>query len=143
MAIDVMTFWRCYYHVIWATSHRAPLISSPIEALIINAVRHKSDELGCTVYAVNTVPDHIHVAVAIPPRLPAADWVRQVKGLTSYEVNSTNPSMAFHWQSGYGILTFGHRNLSFVTRYIENQKIHHANGTSMAYLEAVDDPDDA
>lgn len=108
-----MPFWRCYYHVVWATKNRAALITPEKESLIFAVIRAKSVELKGEVLAVNGVQDHVHVAVAIPPGLAVADWVRQVKGASSYEVNTRFPNTTprFAWQSGYSVLTFGAKNL--------------------------------
>ncbi len=45
----------------------------------------------------------------------------------------------FHWQSSYGVLTFGAKNLDFVVAYIQNQKTHHAQNQLERYLEQTGD----
>lgn len=138
-----MPFWRCYYHVVWATKNRESLITPENEPIIISVIRNKSAQLECEVLAVNGGQDHVHVAVSIPPRLAVADWVGQVKGASSYEVNTRFPNTTprFAWQSGYSVLTFGTKDLAFVVDYIANQKEHHASDKLEPYLERVDDPD--
>lgn len=135
-----MTFWRCYYHVIWATKNRQPIMTPKIEAIVMNVIRNKSRELECPILAQNAVPDHLHIALNIPPSLAVAAWVKRVKGASSHEVNSMFPDLPerFQWQGGYSVLTFGVKNLEFVVRYIENQKEHHASGTLEPYLEHLD-----
>jgi putative transposase len=135
-----MPYWICYYHFIWTTKHRAPAISATIETVILEAVERKSRTLGCKLHAVNTVPDHIHVAVSIPPKYSIAEWVQQVKGLSAYETNGHFPDLTttFKWQEGYGALTFGSKNLPFVVAYIQNQKVHHQNQQLEPMLEYVE-----
>ena len=91
--------------------------------------------------AVNGIPDHVHVAVSIPPTLTVTDWVKNVKGVSSHEVNNVLAEQAarFRWQSGYGVLTFGTRNLDFVVSYIQKQKQHHANNHLYQLLETTGD----
>jgi putative transposase len=136
-----MSFWRCYYHIVWTTKNREPLITAASEGILFDAVRRKCAELKCEIQALNAVSDHIHVAVCIPPAIAVADWVKHVKGTSSFAVNSMFPSAESHfrWQSGYGVLTFGTKNLPFVVRYIQNQKQHHADGTLQTYLERTED----
>ncbi len=136
-----MPFWRCYYHVIWATKNRAPLITAQIEQIIYNTLRDKARELESPILSVNSVPDHIHVAASIPPKLAVAQWVKQMKGVSTREVNALFPDLetTFGWQQSYGVLTFGAKNLDFVVAYIERQKEHHATNTLTAYLERIDD----
>jgi putative transposase len=136
-----MTFWRCYYHVIWTTKHRTPIIPLSIEDCIFSAIEAKSASLDSPMLASNAVPDHIHIAVSIPPKLAPADWVRHVKGVSARDVNAAFPSLEtpFRWQDGYGILTFGAKHLNTVISYIQRQKEHHADTTIIPYLEQVDD----
>jgi len=136
-----MSFWRCYYHIVWTTKNREPLITAASEPILFEAVCSKCAELRCEIQAVNAVSDHIHIAVCIPPKVAVADWAKHVKGMSSFAVNSMfpNASSHFRWQSGYGVLTFGTKNLAFVIQYIERQKEHHANGTLEPYLEQTED----
>lgn len=138
-----MAFWKCYYHAIWSTRQREPLITPDLEPVIFDAIKRKSTELKCEVLAINGIADHIHVAVSIPPRLAAVSWIRHVKGLSSHEANEMFPNQPsiFRWQTSYGLLTFGAKNLPVVLAYIANQKTHHANNTVIPYLEQTDDSD--
>jgi REP element-mobilizing transposase RayT len=134
-----MTFWRCYYHFVWTTKYREPLITPAIETVVIQTIRAKSRELGCEILAINAVPDHLHIALALSPAVAAARWAKMVKGASSHTVNSLNPTapVRFQWQEGYGALTFGAKQIPYVVHYIECQKDHHAEGKTEPYLEQV------
>lgn len=134
-------FYICYYHIIWATKYRAPTITSSIEKVIIETVLQKSEQLKCPIHAVNTVADHVHVAVTIPPAKGIWEWARDVKGLSAHTVNQEFPNReeTFKWQRGYSVLTFGEKVLPFVVKYIEKQKEHHQSGTTEPYLEYIED----
>lgn len=136
-----MAYWRCFYHIVWATHNRAPLITTGIEQVILQCIRHKSTELESPLIASNTVADHVHVAVCIPPKLAAADWVRRVKGYSSKEVNAAYPDQdtRFSWQEGYGVLTFGQKHVDFVQAYVAKQKEHHRDQTVIDYMEEMED----
>ncbi len=135
-----MAFWQCYYHVVWATKGREPIITPKIEETIIQAATEKSQTLDCAIQGINTVADHIHVAVCIPPKIAVAEWVRNIKGITAHEVNIMFPDLSerFRWQRGYGVLTFGAKMLPTVIGYIERQKEHHAENTVESYLEQIE-----
>ena len=92
--------------------------------------------------AINMMPDHIHIAVRIPPKIAVAEWIGQVKGLSTHEVNAMFPDLEhpFAWQQGYGVLTFGAKRLPFVIDYIRRQQEHHAADTIEEYLEQMDFP---
>ena len=136
-----MPFWKCFYHAIWSTYGRAPIITSAMERVIFEAIEAKTYTIDGTIYAINGVEDHIHVAVSFPPHVSGAEWVRIVKGLSAHNVNESFPNLEtrFQWQKGYGLLTFGANTLPDVVRYIEQQKTYHANKSLNAYLEQSDD----
>lgn len=136
-----MPFVKCFYHVTWATKHRQPLITRPIESVLISTIRQKSLEMRCPILELNTVEDHVHVAVAIVPNVAASDWIRHVKGLSAYAINAqfTDLVETFKWQEGYGLVTFGEKNLSFVQNYIARQKEHHTKNTTVLKLEQTDE----
>jgi putative transposase len=131
----------CYYHVVWATKHRAPLITKGIEPLIFQSIISKSTMLKSPIHGINGVADHIHVAVSLAPTLALSDWVKQTKGIATYEINQQFPELdvKFRWQNGYSAHTFGQNALPTVLRYIRNQKQHHSNGDVINYLETLDD----
>jgi putative transposase len=136
-----MPFWRCYYHIVWATKGREPLITPTLEQILFEAVKHKADELGSMVLIANAVSDHVHVAVSIPPTLKIADWMKHIKGASSREINESqsNASARFRWQGGYGVITVGPQALELVQDYIARQKEHHAEGTLYPSLEHIEE----
>ena len=135
-----MPFQVCYYHVIWGTKHRQPLITPSIETVILNTLTAKSLELKSRIYAINTVADHIHIAVAISVNIAVVEWIKQVKGVSSHAVNTTYPSLdpRFAWQRGYGVLTFGEKHLSYVMDYVHQQKERHKSDKLETYLEKME-----
>jgi REP element-mobilizing transposase RayT len=69
-----MALWRIYYHLVWATKDRLPLITEDIEAEFHHYIIGKADALGCITHAVGGVEDHIHMVVSIPPKLSVSEF---------------------------------------------------------------------
>ena len=135
-----MSFWQCYYHVIWATKNRQPLIKPNYETALFSIIANKTARLKCSLWAINGMPDHLHVAVSIPPSMAVAQWVSQVKGVSSHLLNTQfAPTPRFVWQENYGVMSFGKRNLEQVVAYVNGQKEHHANNTMNRWLELIDE----
>ncbi|GIK66215.1 MAG: transposase [Chloroflexota bacterium] len=135
-----MPFWKCYFHVIWTTKHRQRLIAPRLEPIIFDAIATKVHEFDSRLLGINAVEDHVHVALMIPPGVAPAELIGQTKGLSSHAVNlAIEGKERFRWQEGYGILTFGEKNLDFVLRYIADQKTHHASGKIQPRLELTND----
>ena len=137
-----MPYWKCYYHIVWATKNRQPVIIPAYEPIIVGAIEAKCEEMDVSLLTVNMVSDHIHVAASIPPSISISKWVGIVKGVTARAINTSfERDTRFHWQAGYGVMSFGETALDKVKEYIVNQKQHHAKGDVNRYLENVGDDD--
>ena len=135
-----MPYWKLYYHFIWGTKHRLPLIDSILEPGLYRAIAAKAQDMGGFVHAIGGMDDHVHLAVSIPPKIAPAKFIGDVKGNSSHFVNHViKPDFEFYWQDEYGVLSFGERNLPSVVRYIQNQKQHHADGTLIVAMEIMED----
>ncbi len=42
-----MSYWRLYYHLVWATKQRLPLIQPELETKLYGYIIGKADYLGC------------------------------------------------------------------------------------------------
>jgi putative transposase len=136
-----MPFHVCYYHFVWSTKHREPLLVADVETLVYDTIKRKSESLKSPILAINGTADHVHVAVSLSLTVSVAVWVKQVKGTSARAVNVVVPDQLSHfrWQASYGVLTFGAKHLPDVIAYIERQKAHHADHTLEPYLEQTGD----
>ena len=73
-----MPFWKCYYHIIWATRNREPVITRSNEALLFDAIRAKSAEFHSAILAVNGVPDHVHDSADARLTIPMKPGLRSL-----------------------------------------------------------------
>lgn len=140
-----MALWRLYYHFVWATKERQPLIIPNKEVELYNYIIGKADALRCIVHAIGGVEDHIHLVVSIPPNLSIADFVKNIKGSSAHYFNQnlSADSNKFGWQEGYGVFSLGGKQLDQAIDYVSNQKAHHFNGTAKKYLEQMTNQDDS
>jgi REP element-mobilizing transposase RayT len=95
-----------YYHVVWSTKNRAPVLTEANEPIIYDFIRDKARELGGIVFAINGMADHAHLVAAVPPRLAVATFIGQVKGASPamYNKGRGGDQPHFAWQSEYGVL---------------------------------------
>lgn len=132
----IMPFWRLYYHLVWATKCREHFISPDIAERLYSYLVNKAAELGVYVYAINGWPDHVHLVVSIPPKYAVAYVVKRLKGASAHDLNHAGGiDFYFAWQRGYGALSLGERQKPIAVAYVENQKQHHAQQTTNAWLE--------
>ncbi len=131
-----MPFWQLFYHIVWATKRREPLLTLEIEPFVHDAIRSKAAGEHGVVFAVNGMPDHVHLVVAVPPSMALATFIGRVKAVASVRTNRAGLSeVQFAWQDAYGIFSFDRKRLSSHVEYVERQKEHHKAGTTHAILE--------
>ena len=138
-----MPFWRAYYHLVWATKNRAPLIRPEIEPRLYGYLVNKAHELGVRVYAINGWTEHVHLVASIPPKHAVAYVVKRLKGASAFDLNqSGHLDDHFQWQRGYGVLTLGETQRPYAIKYVRNQKEHHQQQTTNSWLERADEFDE-
>jgi REP-associated tyrosine transposase len=127
-------------HLTWHTKSNDPVLVDSIEDRLHHYMRHRilqSPEV--IVHEIGGMPDHVHVAVSVPPSLLISDWIGELKGASSHYINSEIANRKLlAWQTGYGVVSFGTRDLPWVAAYVRNQKEHHANKTTQERLERID-----
>ena len=135
-----MPYWQLFYHAVWATKYRESLISEEVEPAVYDLLRGKALALGSTVFALNGMPDHVHMVVSLPPSLSVAFFIGQVKGVASTRINKSGLiGRPFFWQEEYGVLSFDAKRLPRYVGYVENQKTHHAKTSLISVLERTGD----
>jgi REP element-mobilizing transposase RayT len=135
-----MPYWKLYYHFIWGTKNRLPLIDPKFESELYRVIAAKVKNMGGFVHAIGGTEEHVHLAVSVPPKVAPAKFIGDVKGNSSHFVNHViKPDFEFYWQDEYGVLSFGEKNLSAIVKYIHNQKQHHAEGTLIPAMERIDE----
>ncbi len=136
-----MPYWRIFYHVVWGTKNRLPLIHSAWEVDLYGYIWGKATALECIPHAINGMSEHAHIVISIPPKLAVATLIGQLKGASSHHINNTFADGTFAWQAEYGVLSFSERSLSRVVDYVKNQKKHHAESTLNMAMENFGVPD--
>jgi len=129
-------YWKTFYHLIWTTKDRSPLIHPALEYRLYPYLIAKAQSLGCIVDAVNGHEDHIHLVISIPPKLAVADVIQRLKGSSSHDF------LELSWQRGYGVFSLSQKQRRFAIDYVNRQKEHHAQQTTNPWLERCDDGDD-
>lgn len=133
-----MTYWRLFYHLVWSTRYREPVIDERIETIVRRAINGLAAEKGATIYAIGVMPDHIHVALSIPPKYSISEVVNILKGSSSHLLGHelATPEESWPgWQSEYGVISFSEKSLNRVMDYVNHQREHHGSNTLIAGLE--------
>lgn len=135
-----MPYSQLFYHIVWTTKNREPLLTPKVEPVIYGFLRSKAIGLEGILFALNGTLDHAHMVVSIPPKIAVATFIGQVKGVASTKFNKSGLSdTPFFWQEEYGVFSFDGKRLPNYIAYVENQKKHHLENNLLQILERSDD----
>ncbi|HWL92582.1 MAG TPA: IS200/IS605 family transposase [Phycisphaerae bacterium] len=128
------------FHIVWRTKNDVPSLIGDIERHVWRHLRKRAiDTGGVFVHEIGGMPDHIHMAVSVPPTVLVSEWIGKLKGGSSHFINhEVANAKVLDWQTGYGIVSFGSKDLPWVVEYIRNQKEHHAASRVYDRLERIE-----
>src|SRR2546426_382498 len=114
-------------HFVWYVKENLPIINETIEPRLYHYLRHYAlQSKGLIFHEVGGTETHVHIAVTIPLTLLISDWIGKLKGASSHYVNHELANRKLlDWQGGYGVVSFGTKDLQWVIKYIRNQNEHH------------------
>src|SRR5271166_1959278 len=107
-------------HCVFSTKDRANLIPDPdrLRQYLTGIARAKNIPL----LAAGGTRNHLHVLLALPPAVPLAKAVQELKGNSSRWLNQN--SNRFAWQRGYGAFSVSESRRQAVIAYIACQEEH-------------------
>ena len=120
------TTYALYYHVVWSTTKRLPLIDQPMAQFLWEFFLTKSEKLDVRLLEQNILSDHVHLFLNQQPTHYIPQVINGLKGGSSYETNKSGDFDAtLSWPRGYRVQTVSKRDLDSVKLYIQNQYEHH------------------
>ena len=125
-------------HIVWHTKESLPLLTPTVEPLTHRYIKQRLiNTEGVFVHEIGGIETHLHVVVTIPPSLLISEFIGQLKGASSHEVNKQLGlrDKTLQWQTGYGVVSFGSGDLDWIKSYVRNQRKHHAAGKVFDRLE--------
>jgi len=121
-----MSFTQLFYHIVFATKNREPLISSEKERRVYTLLLSVMTKLGAQVYRIGGMPDHVHIFTSVPPEMPLSHFVKELKRATSVAIRNERIISGWPgWQEGYGAFSYSIHDREKIVNYIRNQKEHH------------------
>jgi putative transposase len=132
-----MTLWHTYYHLVWATHDRLPLITADREPILYGHLVEKIIFLEAHSHAIGGISDHVHLVVSIPPKIAISDFVKRLKGSSARYINQYDEVKNFAWQREYAVFSLGSQQLDRAVEYVQNQKRRHQDLQIVNALEMM------
>jgi putative transposase len=118
------------YHVVWATKYRYKVLKGDVRRRVREIIRQVCAENGVDIINGVLSSDHVHMFVSIPPKLSVSDFMRKIKGRSSFLIQREFPALKKRywgqrfWGRGYFSTTNGAITedtvLQYLERHIEN-----------------------
>ena len=136
-----MARWRLFYHLVWATKGREPILGEDEWRIVSRSMRTTCTDQGFILHAMGHMPDHVHVAVSARPAVAIATVAGRLKGASAHAVNNAPRAdrPTFAWQTDYGVDPFSERALPIVVASIQNQSARHAANQIWTTIERTTD----
>lgn len=136
-------FHEIYVHLTWHTKDDSPLLIPSLETIVHKILTDRCHQTkGVYLHGINGTPTHVHLAINIEPQITISKLVGELKGFSAHEINEQKRMKRLEWQRGFGVVSFGRKQLSWVQDYIARQKEHHRTGRTQARLEKISFDDD-
>lgn len=124
------TYTQLYIHLVFAVKFREQLISNSWKHELYKYICGIATNNKHKIYAINGMPDHIHILISAKPHISLSELVKDIKSSSSRWINEKGfVKGKFLWQEGFGAFSYSQSNLAHVIRYIENQEVHHEKKT--------------
>ena len=118
--------YACEYHIIWCTKYRRTALSAEIQARFKELVLESQEKYGYIVRAVETMTDHVHLLISIPPTEAVGIMIGKIKGMTAKVLREEFPHLKSRlpnlWTRSYFVASTGGVTLEALKQYVEIQK---------------------
>ena len=137
--MSIRVYSEINLHITWHTKNSLPLITGAMRPDLYAYLKNKIVETkGAYFHGIGGIETHVHIAASVKPSLHLDERIGQLKGGSSYAMGK-----GLHWQHGYGVVSFGTKDLDWVLNYINSQEEHHKKGTFIERLERIEEDERA
>ena len=121
-----MSYVSSYYHCIFSTKERRPLINPALAERLWPFMGGIARNNNMKAIEIGGVADHVHLLISLPSTLAIAKAMQLIKGGSSKWVHDTFPEhRLFAWQVKYGAFSVSVSQLENIIGYIKGQEAHH------------------
>ena len=97
------TRWNCTYHIVFIPKYRRKVMYGEVKRDIAEILKKLCKMKQIQLIEGNVCKDHVHMYVAIPPKLSVLEVMSYVKGKSSLMIFDRHPEFRQGWEIG----TFG------------------------------------
>ena len=120
------TKWNCKYHIVFTPKYRRKIFYGEKRKEIGKILRELCEWNEVKIIEAEVCPDHVHMYVAIPPKLAVSKFMGILKGKSSLIIFQRWSNLKYKfgqrsfWCRGYYVDTVG-KNKKKIAEYVRNQ----------------------
>lgn len=116
-----------YLHLVFSTKDRRPFLRDRDVREAMHAfLGAVSKQMDCPPILIGGVEDHVHLLARFARTISQADWVKELKRVSSGWIKERGREYAdFKWQGGYAVFSVSQSNVETVKEYIARQDENH------------------
>jgi REP element-mobilizing transposase RayT len=120
------SFRQLLYHIILTPYKREPVFRGENRIRLYKYISTVSKNLGCPIYAINGMNNHIHILVSIKHDILVSEYIKKIKVSSSIFIKEAGIFSYFKkWAVGYSIFSCSYSAKEKAIEYIQNQEEHH------------------
>ncbi len=134
-----MSYSQSYYHIVFRTSHSKRTIEERHERDLYLYIYAYCKNKEVKLWRINSMPDHIHMLVSLPPDMAVATFVRETKKTAGNYIKQHRKEFPMFdgWAEGYCSITYSLAERDAVIRYIAGQKEHHHHKSLADEMQSI------
>ena len=119
--------WDCKYHVVFVPKRRRRQLYGQIRRQLGAIFHALARQKECQIIEGHVMPDHVHMCIAIPPKVAVAQVIGFLKGKSAIAIarqfggQERNFTGEHFWARGYAVSTVGFE-LEQLRAYIRKQE---------------------
>ena len=91
------TKWNCTYHIVFIPKYRRKVLYGTNKKDIAEIIKKLCDMKGVNLIEGHVCVDHIHIYVAIPPKLAVSEFMSYLKGKSALMFFDRHPEVHVSW----------------------------------------------
>ena len=125
--------WDCKYHVVFVPKRRRRQLYEQIRRQLGAIFHALARQKECQIIEGHVMPEHVHMGIAIPPKVAVAQVMGFLKGKSAIAIarqfggKERNFTGEHFWARGYAVSTVGFE-LEQVRAYIRKQEDEDSDG---------------
>lgn len=122
------TRWNCTYHIVFIPKFRRKIMYGETKRDLVETIKKLCEMKQVTLTDGKVCTDHVHMYIAIPPKLCVSEFMSYLKGKSTLMLFDRHPEYRskwgdrHFWARGYYVSTVGNVNEETVRKYIQEQE---------------------